>query len=134
MHPFRLILAICLFTNLLPAQTTYLHCGRILPISGEAILSATIVVEGNKIARIESGFSRIPAGAEAIDLKNKTVLPGLIDCHVHLEWEQSRSSYTERYTLNPADIAYRAAVYARRTLDIGFTTVRDLGGTGVNIA
>lgn len=134
MLPFKLSLALCFFSNLLPAQTTYLHCGRILPISSEEILNATIIVEGNKIARIEPGFSRIPTGAEAIDLKNKTVLPGLIDCHVHIEWEQSRSSYSERYTLNPADIAYRAAVYARRTLDIGFTTVRDLGGTGVNIA
>ena len=118
----------------LPAQTTYLHCGRILPISGEALLNSTVVVEGNKIVRIEPGFSRVPSGAKAVDLKNKTLLPGLIDCHVHLEWEQSRSSYNERFTLNPADIAYRAAVYARRTLDIGFTTVRDLGGTGVNIA
>ena len=97
-------------------------------------MNATIVVEGNKIARIIPGFSRVPAGAEGIDLKNKTVLPGLIDCHVHLEWEQSRNLYNERYTLNPADIAFRAAVYARRTLAIGFTTVRDLGGTGVNIA
>jgi imidazolonepropionase-like amidohydrolase len=121
-------------SNLLSAQTTYLYCGRILPISGKEILNATIIVEGNKIARIIPGFSRAPEDVEIVDLKNETVLPGLIDCHVHLEWEQSRSSYTERYTLNPADIAYRAAVYARRTLDIGFTTVRDLGGTGVNIA
>ncbi|MFN0037387.1 MAG: amidohydrolase family protein [Saprospiraceae bacterium] len=137
MHPLKLLFLLFLCysagTPALPAQTTYLHCGRILPISGEAMLNATIVVEGNKIARIEIGFSTAPTGAEVIDLKNKTVLPGLIDCHVHLEWEQSRSSYNERYTLNPADIAYRAAVYARRTLDIGFTTVRDLGGTGVNI-
>jgi imidazolonepropionase-like amidohydrolase len=61
-------------------------------------------------------------------------MPGPTDCHVHLEWEQSRNSYNERYTLNEADIAFRAAVYARRTLNAGFTTVRDLGGTGVNIA
>jgi len=122
------------FANFLSAQTTYLYCGRILPISGEEILNSTIVVEGNKIARIVPGFSRVPTGAEVIDLKNKTVLPGLIDCHVHIEWELNRKSYNERYTLNPADIAFRAAVYAQRTLDIGFTTVRDLGGTGVNIA
>ncbi len=130
--PF-VLLCFLFLAKTLPAQT-YLHCGRILPMNGEAILNATIVVEGNKIARIIPGFSRIPAGAEGIDLKNKTVLPGLIDCHVHLEWEQSRNLYNERYTLNPADIAFRAAVYARRTLAIGFTTVRDLGGTGVNIA
>ncbi len=134
MHQLKLSILFFFIAKTLSAQTTYLYCGRILPISGEAILNATIVVEGNKIARIEPGFSRAPTGAEVVDLKNKTVLPGLIDCHVHMEWELNRSSYNERFTLNPADIAYRAAVYARRTLDIGFTTVRDLGGTGVNIA
>ncbi|MFN0216526.1 MAG: amidohydrolase family protein [Saprospiraceae bacterium] len=133
MLPFKITPVLILFAHFLQAQTSYLHCGRILPMRGEPILNATIVVEGNKIARIEPGFAQAPIGAELIDLKSKTVLPGLIDCHVHIEWEQSRSSYNERYTLNPADIAYRAAVYARRTLDIGFTTVRDLGGTGVNI-
>lgn len=127
------ILSLFFITHFLSAQTTYLHCGRILPISGEAIPNATIVVEGNKISRISPGFLNAPSGAETLDLKDKTVLPGLIDCHVHLEFEQSRSSYSERYTLNPADIAYRAAVYARRTLESGFTTVRDLGGTGVSI-
>jgi imidazolonepropionase-like amidohydrolase len=131
----RYLLLVTLFFLIPPlnAQTTYLHCGRILPMKGDAMLNATIVVEGNKIARIEPGFAQAPVGAEVIDLKNKTVLPGLIDCHVHLEWEQSRQYYNEKYTLNPADIAYRAAVYARRTLNAGFTTVRDLGGTGVNI-
>lgn len=133
MHLVKLTLLLFLLAKTLPAQTTYLHCGRILPMSGENMTNATIVVEGNKIARIERGFSIAPVGTEIVDLKTKTVLPGLIDCHVHIEWEQSRSSYNERYTLNPADIAYKAAVYARRTLDIGFTTVRDLGGTGVNI-
>lgn len=116
------------------AQTTILYCGKIIPVNGEPVSNATLVLEGNKILRIERGFSAVPTGAQLIDLKNKTVLPGLIDCHVHLEWEQSRGSYTEKYSLNDADIAYRAAVYARRTLDAGFTTVRDLGGTGVNIA
>jgi len=134
MHPFQFFAAALLFGHSLFAQTTYLHCGRILPMGGAEILNATIVVEGERIDRIVPGFSRVPAGVVAINLKNKTVLPGLIDCHVHLEWEQSRSSYMERFTLNPADIAFRAAVYARRTLDAGFTTVRDLGGTGVNIA
>lgn len=134
MRSFSCFFCFFLFVALLPAQTIYLYCGRILPISGKEILNATIVVEGNKIARIEPGFSRAPSGVETVDLKNKTVLPGLIDCHVHLEWELNRKTYAEKFTLNPADIAYRAAVYARRTLEIGFTTVRDLGGTGVNIA
>ena len=115
------------------AQTTYLHCGRLIPISGEPQSTVTLVIDGNKIARIEKGYVQPPQGDALIDLKDKTVLPGLIDCHVHLEFEQSKSSYTERFTLNDADIAFRAAVYARRTLEAGFTTVRDLGGRGVNI-
>jgi imidazolonepropionase-like amidohydrolase len=133
MRNFGLLLSFLSFFGSIQAQTTYLHCGRVLPISGEPLGNTTIVVEGNKIARLERGFATAPVGAEVVDLKTKTVLPGLIDCHVHIESEQSRNSYNERYTLNPADIAYRAAVYARRTLAIGFTTVRDLGGTGVNI-
>lgn len=116
------------------AQSIYLHCGRILPINVPEMTESTIIVTGNTITSIERGFRSAPAEATVIDLKKYTVTPGLIDCHVHLEWEQSRQSYNEKYTLNPADIAFRSAVYARRTLDIGFTTVRDLGGTGVNIA
>lgn len=134
---FRLLLStapIFVFPPFAEAQTTYLHCGRILPIEGEPQSAVTIVVEGNRIARIEKGYTPAPENAELIDLRDKTVLPGLIDCHVHFEFEQSRVSYNERFTLNDADIAYRAAVYARRTLHAGFTTVRDLGGRGVNIS
>ena len=61
-------------------------------------------------------------------------MPGLIDCHVHLEHQYGKNRTTERFTQNDADIAYIAAVYAKRTLMAGFTTVRDLGGTGVNIS
>jgi len=119
----------------LTAQTTYLHCGNLLDVKNGALRKVvTLVVEGDKIARIEPGYTAAPVGAEIIDLKDKTVLPGLIDCHVHIEWEQSRNSYTEKYILNDADIAFRARVYAERTLRAGFTTVRDLGGQGANIA
>ena len=117
------------------AQTTYLYCGRLFTMTNETPLTqVTVVIEGNTIQRIDKGYPSPPAGAAVIDLKDKTVLPGLIDCHVHLEWQQSRSSYTEKYTLNDADIALRAALFAQRTLQAGFTTVRDLGGRGVNIA
>lgn len=129
--------ALFLLNLSLPAQTTYLHCGRLLTMQGdEAMTAATVVVEGNKIARIDKGYTAPAPGAntEVIDLKSKTVLPGLIDLHVHLESEQSRTSYSDRFVLNDADVAFRAQVYARRTLQAGFTTVRDLGGSGVNIA
>jgi imidazolonepropionase-like amidohydrolase len=61
-------------------------------------------------------------------------MPGLIDCHVHLESQGSKNSLIEGFTLTDADVAYNAAVYAKRTLMAGFTTVRDLGGSGVNIS
>lgn len=130
------LLSICFWSlDFLQAQTTYIHCGRLLTMTQtQTQEKMTLVVAGSQIQRIEKGYLEAPAGVATIDLKDKTVLPGLIDCHVHIEWEQSKNSYVERYTLNDADLAFRAAVYARRTLEAGFTTVRDLGGRGVNIA
>ncbi|MFN0015961.1 MAG: amidohydrolase family protein [Saprospiraceae bacterium] len=129
------ILFCLFFLNLSEAQTTYLHCGRLLTMTDEQVLTqATVVVEGNRIARVEKGYQTPPAGVAVIDLRNKTVLPGLIDCHVHLEWEQSRTSYTDRFTVGDAESAIRGVVFAQRTLQAGFTTVRDLGGRGANIA
>jgi imidazolonepropionase-like amidohydrolase len=74
------------------------------------------------------------ASAITIDLKDKVVLPGLIDFHVHLEQEFDRITRLNTYVLNEADIAFNAVGFAKSTLLNGFTTVRDLGGTGVNIS
>ena len=124
-------------TSLLFAQTSFIHCGNLITMEkGEPITLSkkTVVVVANKIDRIEDGFLPATKDITLVDLKNATVLPGLVDCHVHLEWEQSKTTYTEKFTLNLEDIAFRSAIYAKRTLDKGFTTVRDLGGQGVNIA
>jgi imidazolonepropionase-like amidohydrolase len=134
------LIGICLFlSHFLAGQgaATYIHCGKLISmVNGETTVQTqqTIVVQGNSIERVENGYTTAPSNAQTIDLRNATVMPGLIDCHVHLEWEQSKNTYTEKYTLNLEDIAFRSAVYARRTLEKGFTTVRDLGGQGVNIA
>ena len=69
-----------------------------------------------------------------IDLKSKTIYPGFIDMHVHIEGEYSPDRYLKVFQNNPEDVAYDAAAIARRTLMAGFTAVRDMGGTGVNIA
>ena len=61
-------------------------------------------------------------------------MPGLIDMHVHLESETSKGGAIERFVLNPADLAFNSTAFAKTTLLSGFTTVRDLGGSGVNIA
>ena len=71
---------------------------------------------------------------QTIDLKNKTILPGFIDMHVHIESESNPSTYIDRFTDNEADVAFKSTGFARKTLLAGFTTVRDLGGSGVNIA
>jgi imidazolonepropionase-like amidohydrolase len=92
----------------------------------------TLVVEGNKIIAVSKGFTAKASGDTLIDLSKKTVLPGLIDMHVHLEGETSKDQALQKFTLNEADIAFRAVTFARKTLLAGFTTVRDLGGTGVN--
>ncbi len=121
-------------TTCLGAQTTYLQCGRILDGAGGEMTEKTIVVEADEIARIEDGYLGTAADGEVIDLRNSTVLPGLIDLHVHIESQSSPRAYIERFTIDPADVALRATSYCRKTLDAGFTTVRDLGGTGVNVS
>ena len=133
----RLLLPLLLFPLLTTAQT-YLHCGRLIDGSGGPVRAEqTIVVRGDTIAAIRAGYVEPAggdAGAEIIDLRDRTVLPGLIDLHVHIESESSPNRYLEQFTQDPADVALRATVYARRTLAAGFTTVRDLGGTGVNVS
>jgi imidazolonepropionase-like amidohydrolase len=117
--------------------TAYLHCGRLLDFTeaGERVKTEmTVVVTGDRISEVLKGYRKAPEGVRTIDLKDRTVLPGLTDMHIHIEGESSPSSYIEAFTLEPADIALRATQYAERSLLAGFTTVRDLGGTGVNIS
>jgi imidazolonepropionase-like amidohydrolase len=88
----------------------------------------TIVIEGNKIAEIKKGFAKPQKGDTVIDLSASTVMPGLMDMHVHLSSQHGGpQTYLERFSLNEADYALRAANYAEITLDAGFTTVRNLG-------
>lgn len=125
----------CFFSALLMGQTTYIYCGKIFDsATGTIKKERTIIIDGEKITAIKKGFIALDEGIAVIDLKNKTVYPGFIDMHVHIESESNPKKYLARYQLNEADIAYDAAIYAKRTLMAGFTTVRDLGGSGVNIA
>ncbi len=133
----KLIIILLLFSFFgSTAQDLYLHCGKLIDTkSGKILTDKTIVVSGKKIIAIENGFVN-PSNSEAIviDLKQKTVMPGLIDMHVHLEGETNPNRYLQAFTLNDADVAFNAANFANRTLLAGFTTVRDLGGSGVNVA
>ena len=118
------------------AQTTYILCGKLVDTkSGEIASKKTIVVRDNTIFNVMDGYvSPRSATAIVIDLKEKVVMPGLIDFHVHIEQEFDRNTRLNNYTLNEADVAFNSVGFAKTTLLNGFTTVRDLGGSGVNIS
>ena len=127
--------SVCFLTTSSFAQKTIIHCGNLIDaIKNEAQSQMTIVVEGKKIIAIQKGFSAPSGTDKVIYLKSQTVMPGLVDMHVHLESETSKSGEIKRYQQNQADVAFDAAKFAKTTLMAGFTGVRDLGGTGVNIA
>ncbi len=122
-------------TSTLSARTVVL-CGTLIDGVSEAPRrEVSVVVDGDRIVDVTPGYLTPAAGDTVIDQRNATVLPGLIDLHTHLTFEVTPQSYTEGFFMTPADYALRATVFARRTLEAGFTTVRDLGDTGnVSIA
>lgn len=107
---------------------TLIHAGSYIDVaSGQVVAQKTLVIEGERIANIADGYVQ-GEGDTVIDLRDATVLPGLMDMHVHLDHElDPPASYSESYYMTSADYALRATVYAQRTLEAGFTTVRDLG-------
>ena len=115
------------------ANTTVIHAGKLIDVNtGTVLTEQSITVEGDSIVSVESGFT---AHKNIIDLSAATVMPGWIDSHVHIASEQSPTSFIEAIALEPTDHAFRSAVYAKRTLMAGFTTVRDLGTrSGVALA
>lgn len=132
---FRITLFLFCFTSLTFAQRTIIHCGNLIDGKANTVQGQmTIVIEGNKIVSVDKGFTTPKENDKLIDLSSKTVMPGLIDLHVHLEGETSKDQALQRFTSNKADVAFRSTVFAKRTLLAGFTTVRDLGGSGVNIS
>ena len=135
MRKTLLLFCFSLATLIVFSQKTYIWCGSLIDgISKEPKKEMTIVTEKNKIVAVEKGYSKAGAGDKTIDLKTKTVTPGWMDMHVHMEEEITPNRYLERFTLNPTDVAFRSIPIAEKTLMAGFTTVRDLGGSGVNIS
>ena len=133
---YTLNLLIILVCQISFSQDYYLHCGTIIDTKdGKELKNKTLVISKNKIIKIKDGFVTKAKEIDfEIDLKNKYILPGLIDLHVHIEGEYDNHSYISKYVDNEADIAFRSVRSAEITLLSGFTTVRDLGGTGVNIS
>lgn len=118
-------------------QVTVIQAGQLLDRPGSAPRGpSTVIIRNGKIAEILTGFQPGPAGATLIDLKDRFVLPGLIDSHVHLDSDAGGdAALIEAITDSPARTAYRAAGNAKKTLMAGFTTVRNLGdGSGATLA
>lgn len=130
-----LILIGFLALSSIKAQQTYIHCGTLIDVENKQPLKEqTIIVEGNKITDVVRGYVEPPSDALTIDLKHMTVMPGFMDMHVHIEHQSGPRRYEDRFRENEADVALKATLYCSRTLEAGFTTVRDLGGSGVNVS
>ncbi len=125
-----------------PDHYVLLRCGTLLPVAGqEAKKNATLVIKNDRVDRVIDGLSGPDLSAETkggasvqeIDLRTKFVMAGLIDCHVHLNGEYTPDRRLREITETDADLTIHTITNARKTLDAGFTTVRDLGARGDSI-
>jgi imidazolonepropionase-like amidohydrolase len=121
-------------TTLSNAETLLVHAGELLAVPGERPKSRqTIVVEGQRIVGVVDGYAEASAygeGTRVIDLRNRFVLPGLMDMHVHLQGQLGPNNKEDKLTMSPQLMQMRSIHYAMKTLLAGFTTVRDVGSSG----
>lgn len=111
------------------ADVTLIHAGKLLAIPGNAPASnMTVIVEDDRITGIQEGFVE-SEGATVIDLRDKFVLPGLMDMHVHLQGELGPSNDRDSLKMSDQLMQMRSIHFARKTLKAGFTTVRDVGSS-----
>lgn len=110
---------------------TLLHAGRLIDGRADsARQTVTISIENGMIKSIDPGFTQPSPRDTVIDLRDATVMPGLMDMHTHLTSQIGPKSYQERFVLNDADFTLKAYANGRKTLSAGFTTIRDLGDQG----
>ncbi len=127
-----ILMVLMQFTN---AQKTIIHCGQLIDVKTLQVQKEmSIIIIGNTISDVQKGYIKADVGDKIIDLKSKTVMPGLMDMHVHVEEETSPTRYIDGFTKNKSDRAYVALGLVEKDFMAGFTTLRDLGGSGVNIA
>ncbi len=131
-----LVLATMGMASLAGAREVVIHAGMLLDGSAaQAREQVSIVIRDERIEAVEPGFVT-RAGAEVIDLSHSTVMPGLIDCHVHISAKlPNRTNWTEdRMTHSDIDRAFDGAVFAAAMLQQGFTSARDVGGGNDTVA
>ena len=111
-----------------PAKVSYVKAGKLFDSAkGVYQQNVVLVVEGERIKSVEGAGYAIPAGAMVVDLSADYVLPGLIDCHTHLSARADQYDPINDFKITPFTEAFAGVVNAKRTLDAGFTTVRDVG-------
>ena len=125
----KIVLLTLLFFAAGVSSKTLIHAGKLITSEDDKVLEErTIVINGDVIESIERGYLQASDGDTVIDLKAATVMPGLMDMHVHLSMQHGGpQTYMQRFQYNEADYALAAANYAEKTLMSGFTTVRNLG-------
>ena len=109
-------------------MTTAFIDGSVLTGTGEVLEHATVLVENDKILKVANGDINIPPGATKIPLKGRTLLPGLIDSHIHICIDGSPDPVNTAFRESPTTMTLKAARFASQTLMAGVTTVRDMGG------
>ena len=112
-------------------KITAIKAGKLIDVeNGKTLLNQIILVSHDSIIAVGPNVA-IPKNANIIDLSSYTVLPGLIDCHTHITGQPGGDYYADIFRKTPVDVAVTAHIYAKRTLEAGFTTVRDLGAAGL---
>lgn len=130
-----LVLSMVFLVTALNSQSYVLHCGHLISCVDESVLSEqSIIIKDGVIEAVSEGYAVPRGNYEVVDLKDQYVMPGFMDMHVHIEHESNPKRYEQKFRENEADVALRATMFCERTLMAGFTTVRDLGGTGVNVS
>ena len=126
---FKIIVVIYFLSFRVNGQKTFIHAGRLIDgVKDIPIEMVTIIINGNIIQSVLRGHLEAGANDYVIDLKNYTILPGLMDMHTHLSGQSNPKAYMEKFYMDIDEYAFRSVPFAKKTLMAGFTTVRELGG------